>query len=402
VVEVSDAEQIPVRPEIHLRPSRVEKVLGVPIGDGEISDILTRLGMVMSEDGEGWRVTAPSSRFDVAIEEDLIEEVGRIYGYERIPAHRGSSGMQMRAEPEVSYDLQRAKQTLVGRGYQEVVTYGFIGPEQLEMIDPDVTGISLANPISTDMSVMRTSLWPGLLQTAQYNLARQQTRLRIFESGLSFRRLESEISQQAMLAGLILGERLPEQWSAEKSLVDFFDLKGDLEAVLALTGSGEGVTFNRSEHPALHPGQSAEVVFRGDAIGWIGMLHPELEAKLDLPSSAYLFEVRLAGLDAGVLPKFDELSKYPSIRRDIAILVDESVTFAAIKRCICQEAPKIIKDIRLFDVYTGENIDSGLKSLALGLILQEKSHTLTDQEVDDVVASVLQGLSRELNAKLRD
>ncbi|MDJ0807051.1 MAG: phenylalanine--tRNA ligase subunit beta [Gammaproteobacteria bacterium] len=403
IVETSRPAKIEQRPEVLLRGERLNKVLGVEVAAQEVVDILSRLEMTVAETDGGWRVTAPSCRFDIGIEEDLIEEIGRIYGYERIPSHRGLSGMVMRGKPEAAYDLHRAKQVLVDRDYQEVVTYSFISPELQQMIDPGVLAVQLANPISAEMSVMRTSLWPGLLQTALYNQSRQQERIRIFESGLRFRQEKDEISQEPMLAGLIAGNNRAEQWGEPAVAVDFYDLKADLQAILALTGVDEAVIeFKPEAHPALHPGQSACVEYQAQPIGWIGMLHPELENRLDLAGATYLFQIKLKAIEQGILPSFEPLSKYPSIRRDIALVVDQAVSFQAIRSCIRDVAPKNIQDIRLFDVYTGENVDSGRKSLALGLILQEKSHTLTDQEVDDVVNTVLKGLAEDLDAKLRD
>ena len=402
IVEASNPAKIEVRPEILLRAVRVEKLLGVKIVDQEIVDILTRLEMQVTETQEGWRVQPPSCRFDIAIEVDLIEEIGRIYGYERIPTHRGMSAMDMRGKDETAFDLQRAKQVLVDRDYQEVVTYSFVSPELQQLIDPGIAGVTLANPISAEMSVMRTSLWPGLLQTARYNQSRQQERIRIFEAGLRFRNETDEINQQPMLAGLITGSRMPEQWHGKAQAADFFDLKADLQAMLALTGAAEAFDYRPAEHPALHPGQTAAIKYQRKSVGWIGMLHPELEQRLDLADATYLFEIDLWAIAEGSLPVFESLSKYPSIRRDIAILVDRTVSYAEIRDCIQEIAPKNIQDIRLFDVYTGENIDSGRKSLALGLILQEKTHTLTDQEVDEVVGSVIAGLTSRLDAKLRE
>ncbi len=402
VVEVSNPDKIEQRPQILLRSARVRKILGVDVSDDEIADILNRLEMTLTATEGGWQVKAPSCRFDVSIEEDLIEEIGRIYGYERIPSHRGMSGMDMRGKPEAAFDPHRAKQILVDRDYQEVITYSFVSPDIQQLIDPNIQGVKLANPISADMSVMRTSLWPGLLQTALYNQSRQQERIRIFETGLNFQNDPAGIIQEPMLAGLLAGARQPEQWAARQRPVDFFDLKADLQAVLALTGAYDEFIFRPAEHPALHPGQTAAIDFRGQSIGWIGMLHPELEKRLDLSGSTYLFEITLQAVEMGILPAFEALSKYPSIRRDIALVVNEAVTFEEIRSCIRGLALKNVQDIRLFDVYTGENVDLGRKSLALGLILQEKSHTLTDQEVDDVVNTVLHGLAKELDAKLRD
>ena len=401
VTEVCNEERIERRPLISLRSQRVNKLLGIEIDPAEVSEILTRLDMELNETDEGWRVRAPSSRFDISIEEDLIEEVGRIYGYARIPAHRGVSSMVLADRRETDFNLNRAKQLLVGRDYQEVITYSFISPEMEEMVDPEANGIRLANPISADMSVMRTSLWPGLLQTAVYNQSRQQSRVRVFESGLCFRQQEG-IEQKLMLAGLVSGDRFAEQWSGRSPRADFYDVKSDVEALLSLTGIDQGVSFAPCEHPALHPGQCAEIRIQGERVGLLGMLHPELESRLDLGGATFLFELSLEKVAQGQLPVFESLSKYPSIRRDIAVVVDQAVSFETIRNLIRDESGKIITDILLFDVYTGKNIDSGRKSLALGLILQEKSHTLTDKEVDEVVDAVLQRLAKETGAKLRD
>lgn len=402
VVETADESRIEQRPEILLRSARVAKVLGVKIDDETIADILTRLEMRIEPVEEGWKVVAPSCRFDISIEEDLIEEIGRIYGYTNIPTKRTAAATVMQGEPEVAFNLHRAKQMLVDRDYQEVITYSFISKEMHDLTDPQHGTVELANPISADMAIMRTSLWPGLLQTAVYNQSRQQSRIRMFESGLRFVKQDAEIKQDIMLSGLVTGPSLPEQWDSNDGSVDFFDIKADLETVLALGGNRDEFDFIAAEHPTLHPGQSAKITRDEEIVGWIGMLHPELEKSLGLSEKAYLFEIRLDQLLEGRLPGFKALSKYPSIRRDIAIVVDEQVEFNEIRALIRQTAPEILQDIRLFDVYTGEKVDSGLKSLALGLILQETSHTLTDQEVEDVVSGVLSALSDKFGAKLRD
>jgi phenylalanyl-tRNA synthetase beta chain len=401
VVEVSNESILEQRPEILLRADRVNRLLGVEIDRAEVADILNRLGMKVIEMTAGWRVKAPSCRFDISIEEDLIEEVGRIYGYAKIPPHRGKSGMVMADRREAEFSLHDAKNLLVGRDYQEVITYSFISPEIEAQVDPEAKGIRLANPISADMSVMRTSLWPGLIQTTVYNQSRQQQRVRIFESGLCFRQGDG-IEQKPMIAGLISGSVQAEQWGESSRTVDFYDIKADVEALLSLTGHHQGISFAAANHPALHPGQAAEISIDGNKVGMLGMLHPQLEQKMGLNGATYVFELALESLIEGVLPGFQALSKYPSIRRDIALVVDENVEFEVIRNLIRDVSGKIITDILLFDVYTGENIDSGRKSLALGLILQEKSHTLTDKEVDEVVDTVLKRLAQDTGAKLRD
>jgi phenylalanyl-tRNA synthetase beta chain len=403
IVEAVSQEHIEQRPEILLRRERAAKLLGLKIDDETIVDILNRLEMQVESVEQGWKVTAPSCRFDISIEVDLIEEIGRIYGYTEIPMHRSAAATVMRGEPEIAFSLPRAKKLLVDRDYQEVVTYSFISREMHDLTDPRHGMVELANPISSDMSIMRTSLWPGLLQTVIYNQSRQQGRIRIFESGLRFIQQGTEIKQDLMLAGVVAGEAFPEQWGAPgRRGVDFYDLKADLEAVLALTGCPEAYEFRAGEHPSLHPGQGAQILRNGDLVGWIGMLHPKIEQRLDLTGGTYLFEIKMDNLLEGRLPAFQPLSKFPSIRRDIAVVVDRDLDYSAIEACIRQAAPEILQDILLFDVYTGEKVDLGLKSIALGLILQETSHTLTDLEVDSVQERILQALEEKLNAQLRD
>ena len=400
--EVAAPEYIERRPEIFLRRGQVARLLGVAIDDETISDILKRLEMRVEAVSGGWKVVAPSCRFDISIEADLIEEIGRIYGYAEIPMHRAATATAMQGPAEAGFSLERAKQLLVDRDYQEAITYSFISPEMHDLMDPEHGRVELANPISTDMSIMRTSLWPGLLQTALYNQSRQCSRIRIFESGLRFIKQDNEIKQDLMLACLITGAHQPEQWGGQSRTVDFFDLKADLEALLSLTGRLEEFNFTASAHPSLHPGQCARVSFGDVSVGWIGMLHPEIENRLGLTAKTYLFEIRLGPELNGKLPSFDELSRFPSIRRDIAVVVDEKIQFDKLRDTISHAAGGILKETRLFDVYTGEGVDSGLKSLALGLILQETSHTLTDTEVDGVMERVLQALKQKLSAQLRE
>jgi phenylalanyl-tRNA synthetase beta chain len=401
VVEAYFPERVGQRAQIMLRRERIKRILGVKIADEEIVDILTRLEMQVEPVDGGWQVEAPSCRFDIAIEVDLIEEIGRIYGYSRIPTTHAPSSTPVYTRSETGFDLGRAKELLVGRDYQEAITYSFVSPELQALLSPEHEGIALANPISAEMSVMRTSLWPGLIQAAQYNQARQQGRIRVFESGLRFIRQDSEIKQENMLSGLVLGDLVAEQWGHEGRAVDFFDAKADLEAVLALTGCAEEFIFSPADCAALHPGQSARIERNGAQLGWLGMLHPELAQRLDLAGNVYLFEICLDKRLAGRLPAFEPLSRFPSIRRDIALVVDRGVAYAALRDCVREAASKILKDILIFDVYTGEKVDSGRKSLALGLILQESSHTLTDEEVDGVVDDVVRALEKKFDAHLR-
>ena len=401
VTEVVTEEHLPQRAPIGLRRERIGRVLGIEVDDQTVVDILERLGMQLTGNDEGWDVVAPSARFDMAIEVDLIEEIGRIYGYANIPASLRSAPVSIVLDPEARFSLDRAKQTLVDRDYQEAITYSFISPEMAGLVTPQAERIELANPISADMSIMRASLWPGLLSTLQYNLARQQERVRVFESGQTFERIAGELQQKDHLAAAVCGPVSLAQWGQASRKVDFYDLKGDLEALLAQVADLDEFTFVAGEHHALHPGQCAQILRQGQPVGWIGMLHPQLQAKLDLPG-VFLFEIVLEAVLQGDIPGFEPLSKYPSIRRDLAIVLDRDIAYGRVLEVARAAAPALVRDIQLFDVYTGENIDSSLKSLALSLILQESSHTLTDQEVDQASAAILAALEQELSAKLRD
>lgn len=402
VVDVSAAEHLPKKSPIHLRRHQIPRLLGVEIEDALIEDIFTRLGMQIEAVSDGWKVTAPSCRFDIAIEADLIEEIGRIYGYANIPENLSAAPVSVQAVPEAAFHLLHAKNLLVDRGYQEAITYSFIAPEQAELLTSEAKQIRLANPISTDMSVMRASLWPGLLATLQYNLARQQDRVRLFESGQIFLDRQGDIEQPEMLAGLIYGDRLPQKWSNAPGKVDFYDIKGDVEVLLELVDDPDSFSVTAIEDASLHPGQTAAILRYGREIGRMGMLHPAVQRKLDIPGNVFLFQIRLEGLAQGHIPAFQTVSRYPAIRRDLALLVDADLPWAEVQACAEKAAPEIVRDIQVFDVYTGDNIDSGLKSLALSLILQDYSHTLTDEETEQAVDAVLSALKNELSAKLRD
>ncbi|RNE88502.1 phenylalanine--tRNA ligase subunit beta [Marichromatium sp. AB31] len=402
VVEAVAESALPQRAALTLREARVGQVLGVALERETIVDILERLGMTLETVEGGWRVTPPSARFDLLHEVDLIADIGRIYGYDNIPVRQATTNSAMRPVPEGAFETDRARLALVDRGYHEVITYSFVGPELQARIDPEREPLKLANPISSELSCMRTSLWPGLLQCARHNQARQQARVRIFESGLRFIPESEGLAQREAIGGLSLGAVAPEQWGQGERAADFFDLKADVEALLALTGAPERFAFVAAAHPALHPGQSARIDCDGAPIGWIGMLHPALAAELDLDGNAFLFELELAPLDLGVAPRFSPISRFPSIRRDLAIVVDAEIDFAAVAACARAAGSELLRDLVLFDVYAGDNIEKGRKSLALGLILQASSQTLTEEVIDDAVGRILARLTSELDARLRD
>ena len=403
VVIEESTEHLPAPATIKLRDGHLAQQLGLVIGATEIDDILTRLGLTfVARDDQGSTWVAPSWRFDIAIEQDLVEEVARIYGYNNLPTSTPTMALELQAKPERQQDLSIFRQQLVASGYQEAVTYSFVDPDLQKLVDPETVGIALQNPISADMSVMRTSLWPGLLSTAIYNLNRQQNRVRIFETGQCFVPGENgALTQNMALAGLICGSRIPTGWTASKDKVDFFDLKGDLEAVLALTGLAEQFSFTAAEHPALHPGQSAMVSRNGEQVGWVGQLHPKLQTELDFSTPVYLFQVDVAKVSESRLPKFSEVSKFPAVRRDLAFLMDNQIASADLMSEARNAAGEHLVDLMLFDVYQSKDIDNKGKSLALGLTFQHASRTLTDDEINMSIDRVVKKLDIKFKAELR-
>lgn len=402
VVEVMHEGELPQRAVITLRPARIRRVLGMELARDEVTDILARLGLGVEPDGENWRVTAPAWRFDIAIEEDLIEELARIHGYDRLPSTRPVAAMQMDAVGEGQLELEQLRRLLVARGFQEAITYSFVSPDMQKLLAPELEPLALANPISAEMAVMRSTLWAGLVQALVYNTNRQQGRVRLFESGLRFLPGPDGLRQERAIAGLVYGTVQPEQWGEAERPVDFFDLKADVEAILGLAGVDAQARFSAASHPALHPGQSARIDLNGVQVGWIGALHPAVAGKLGLPTAALVFELALDPLLQGRLPRFGELSRFPAVRRDIAVVVDNSLPVDAVMAVIRRAAPDTLQELKLFDLYTGKGIDSGRKSLALGLTLQADSRTLTDSEVDAALENILAALKAELGATLRD
>ncbi|SCZ49149.1 phenylalanine--tRNA ligase subunit beta [Thiohalomonas denitrificans] len=402
IVEVVSEEYLPARTPVALRHQRITRVLGSEIPVEQVQDVLERLAMEATSIDDGWMVTPPSFRFDIGIEEDLIEEVARVVGYNNLAGCVPNAPLVMRTEPEAEVPLTHLRRLLVDRGYQEAITYSFVEPRVQQALDPEAEGIPLANPISADLSVMRTTLWSGLVPALVRNLNRQQGRVRLFETGLRFRRSEEETCQEPMLAGIVAGSVFPEQWGTVNRAVDFFDIKGDVEELLQMAGRAADVVFEAAEHPALHPGQSALIRLDGEPIGWIGALHPSVETSLDLSARAFVFEVRLDAVTKGRLPQFHELSRFPAIRRDIAVVVERDMPAAKVVECARAAAPEILRELKFFDVYEGEHIDSSRKSLALRLTLQSRSRTLTDEEVDAVIDGIVTTLGNQLGASLRE
>ena len=402
VIEVSANDHLPMSQAIILHAKEIKRILGISIKPAEVTRILKCLGMQLREEGENWQVLPPSYRFDIAIEADLIEEIARIHGYTAIPDQVPQTSLGFHASHCPGKQLQRIQGVLVQRGYQEVITYSFVDNRLQGLITPEAKLLTLANPIAAELSVMRTSLWPGLIQTLQYNLKRQQQRCRIFEAGLVYL-MGKDLLQIPMIGGLIYGNIYNKQWDREDILCDFFDIKGDVEGILNINGrNGKTVEFRPTTHPALHPGQAAEIILGNQGIGYIGALHPAIQLTLELSQPAYVFELQINRISTKITPTYRKISKFPTVRRDLAIVVSKDVQSTDIMQCIRSSAPEILINLELFDVYQGEGIDLGKKSLALGLTFQKSSSTLIDKEVEAIVGEILIRLQREFDAKLRE
>ncbi|MBY7786032.1 phenylalanine--tRNA ligase subunit beta [Vibrio fluvialis] len=404
VAAESDAD-LPKPNTVALRRTKLDNLLGHHIADADVVEILQRLGMTVETTAEGWTATAPTWRFDIAIEQDLVEEVGRIYGYDNIPNQAPAAALNMNLHKEANLPLKRVRDLLVDRGYHEAITYSFVEPEQQKLIVPDVEPLILPNPISADMSAMRLSLIQGLLNTVVHNQKRQQPRVRLFEQGLRFipdQAAENGMRQEPILAGVISGTRGEEHWNLETATVDFFDLKGDVEAILELTANGKAYSFAAAKHPALHPGQSAAIVLDGKEIGVIGTVHPELERKFGLNGRTIVFEIEWSAINTKVIPEAVALSKFPSNRRDIAVVVDDAVASGDIVNACLDQGGEFLKDAKLFDVYVGKGVEDGKKSLAIALTLQSAERTLEDADIAGAVEAIVAHVSAKFGATLRD
>ncbi|HKR39345.1 MAG TPA: phenylalanine--tRNA ligase subunit beta [Paraburkholderia sp.] len=398
-----------------LRRARIPRVLGIAIDDAEVERILTALGMQVEERGDGWLVTPPSRRFDIEREEDLIEEVARIHGYDAIPARLPAGVPPAPHDDESVLPVSALTAGLAARDYHEAICYAFVDPKLLQSWRLDAGAVPLANPLSAEMAVMRTSLLPGLVDALKRNRNRQQTRVRLFETGVVFARQGAGSWEQGkaktgdggapvetgMLAVVACGGARAEQWGEPKRTLDFFDIKGDLEALSSLSGSAATWAFDAQDLPAwLHPGRGARVLRDGEAVGAVGALHPLLQRQLDLPET-WVFEVRSEALRQRNIVAAKPLPHFPSIRRDIAVELDDAVEWAAVALAIRAELPTMLQELVLFDCFRGPGLGPGRKSLAIGLILQDSSRTLTDQDADRCVADAVARLESEFGAGLR-
>ncbi|MCE9854164.1 phenylalanine--tRNA ligase subunit beta [Shewanella chilikensis] len=405
VVEAKSEAHLPKAADITLRRSKLDKLLGHHIDDTDVEQILTRLGFQVVKQDSDWQVKTATYRFDMAIEEDLIEEVARIYGYNNIPNTAPLARLSMTDHTESDLKLSRVRALLVARGFQEAVTYSFVDPKLQKLVHPDSEAMVLPNPISSEMSAMRLSMFTGLLNAVGYNQARQQARVRLFETGLRFipdAQAESGVRQQAMLGAVIAGPQSDEHWNMESKTVDFFDLKGDLEAIIGLTVSEAEFSFKGAQHPAMHPGQCAEILRNDRVIGYIGAVHPSLEKPFGLNGKTIVFELELDALLQAKLPQAQAVSKFPANRRDIAIVVDEEVAAGEVMTLIRKVGENQLVGLNLFDVYRGKGVEQGKKSLAIALTLQDNTRTLEEKEIAEMVDTVVSALKSEFNASLRD
>ncbi len=401
VIDAEIPESMPVRSPVSLRYARVKRLLGIAISEEDVVKILESLNMQVEQQEQGWLVVPPSYRFDISIEADLIEEIGRLVGYNNIPGTREAAHSRMESFSETQLGINEIKEALVRQGFYEAVTYSFVSPETQAILDPHQETLALSNPISADMSVMRTRLLPGLIQALRYNINRQQQRIRLFETGLCFIPESDGLQQKTHIAAVITGSRDNEGWLSRSEAVDFYDIKGYLESILRLSDQSK-YQFVKTSNPILHPGQGADVVYNNQQIGFIGALHPAVMPRLDLVQPVFLFELELAPILRSKLPNFVEMSKFPSIRRDIAITVDTDISVQSLIDCTYSIKSKILQEVFVFDVYTGKELRNNRKSVALGLILQDFSRTLVDGDVDKIVVKILYQLKKQYNAILRE
>ncbi len=402
---VCEQDSLPERAAVTLRRSQLDRLLGISVDAATVQSMFELLGFNVTAEEGGWQVTPTSARFDIAIEADLIEEVVRLHGYDKVPDTRLVGEATPAANTESSVPAIRAAQLLADRGYSEAITYSFVEPGLQAQLLGDADELALVNPISADQAVMRRSLWPGLLSVAKTNRQRQQPRVRLFEIGVTFISQDNEINEKNMIAGVVWGQLSPEHWSdtaGEQRAADFFDVKNDLDALLALAGNRNAPDYVASEHLALRPGRTARIERNGEPLGWLGELHPRVARKLGMAGAPVLFELLADQALAANVPRFQPVSRYPSVRRDLAVIVAEHVTAAEVVAVVKEAAGGLLQEVKVFDVYRGSSIENGLKSVALGLILQETSRTLTEPEIDAVIKTVISRLSSKFNASIRE
>lgn len=401
-VEVIIEENMPSPKLLHLQRNHIEKVLGIVISDEDVFSILSYLEMPVELVADGWQVTIPSWRFDLGIEEDLIEEIARIYGYHRIPEQKIVAELMAPLLETTNAKKDRLYGLMAGLGYHEVITFSFADAKLQTLLDPERFALPLVNPISLELAVMRTTLWPGLINAAKYNFHRQQERLRFFEIGLRFLQQGDSLQQLPTLAGVVMGDVYPEQWGIkQKEQVDFFDVKNDIVAILKSFGCDRDVEYLPTTHPALHPKRSAQICVANVVIGFVGEVHPKIKQQLDLAKQIYLFEIDLSNITNEFKKTFNEFSRFPKIQRDIAIIVNKEIAWQQVRQKIIDISGELLHNVELFDIYHGEGVGSGQKSLAIHLIFQSVVRTLVDTEIDALMNRIVSALEQTFDANLR-
>lgn len=407
VLSAEESAHLPVRAPVVLRRSRLDRVLGLPVPSSRVESILVALGMQVSCTQDGWQVVPPAWRFDVAIEEDLIEEVARVFGYDAIPEQDAPVPQMLPSLSERRLPRERLMNRLVDLGYQEAITYSFVEPALQAALFPDAAALTLANPISADLAQMRVSLWPGLVRALKENQSRQQANARLFELGSRFDLSSGALVERPSLGGLLSGEVSAVQWGEKSRAADFFDLKGDVETLLATGNLNQSADISALQFvpdslPCLHPGRSARIEKAGKSVGWIGELHPRLQKELGLVAAPLLFEIDLAPALEAELPHYREISRFPAVRRDLALVVEEGVAMATLLAHVKVAARGFLQNVTVFDIYRGQGVKKGFKSVALALVLQDTSRTLTDDDVESTVSTVIERLKQQAGAELRE
>ncbi len=403
--EISEAqllEHLPNPKPVLLRRTRLQRVLGTVVQDAKVEGIFKALGMQVQNSEQGWQVTPPTRRFDIEIEEDLIEEVARIHGYDNIPASMPSGRIVLAAPSETTVDAAHIRRQLAARDYIENINYAFVDADLLKSWQLENNSVALANPLTSELGVMRTSLLPGLVEAVRRNLARQQNRIRLFELGRVFHQAAEQGAapiETRRIAGVICGSADAEQWAIKAADADFYDLKADVESLLKL--SNVNAEFVASDAAFAHPGRSANIMLQGSKIGWLGYLHPRLVKTCDISADVLCFELDFAAVSERAVPQSSELSRFPSVRRDLALVVPEATPWAALETSLKAALGPLLREVVLFDRYVGTGLEPGSKSLAMGLILQDVSRTLTDLESETAVQKALAALAQDCGAKLR-
>ncbi len=401
IVEVLSNADLPKNAGVNLRKSQIKRILGIELDEQFVSETFTNLGMQCNYQEKQWNTVPPSHRFDLNIEVDLIEELARIYSYDAIPVSAPSNKLKMRVANERHETIKRIREVLVNHDYHEVITYSFVDPKLNKLLNHNDNNLLLANPIAPELSEMRTSLSAGLISTLQYNIKRQIERIRIFETGLVFNN-KDDLQQEPHVAALIYGNINEKQWDKRSISSDFYDFKCDVETIVYSMFNADDVEMKLSSSNILHPGQAVDVFVKGNNAGYFGRLHPKLCAQYDLSDNIYLFEFNIKNIIKQEKTRYQPISKYPSVKRDISIVIDEKILFDDVLKCARNECTDLLTNLELFDVYQGEGIEKGKKSLALGLTFQATSSTLKDLEVEAIMKKVMAGLNNNFGAKLRE